>query len=407
MGLIKAATGAIGSTLSDQWKEVIRCEDMGNDILMMKKTTKNGVISKGSTIIVAPDQCAVIYDNGKIIDATAEEGMYTFDESTSPSFFAGQFGAVFKEMWQRFTYNGGTAKQQAVFFFNLKEIIKNPFGTPQPVLYQDWSHPIANPRTGEFLPLKVKVKCFGTYTFKIVDPSTFMQEVAGTVDVYRKTNLIEQMRSEVIATFSNVLNELGNSKNKIAALELPSQTDEIKQMMDEKIFDEPIRRRGLSIVVFAVESVSLDEESEAKIDEYEATADLSNSYIQQGKLVDAYANAIQNAASNESGTINGFMGIGMMNMATNGMMGAAAQSPWQNNQNTNPNIPQPNTVINTVVPDTKTEENTWECPNCKKQVSGKFCSECGTKKSEEKKCTNCGKVVEPNAKFCPECGKQL
>lgn len=37
MGLIKAAVGAIGSTLHDQWKEAIRCEDMGNDILMMKK----------------------------------------------------------------------------------------------------------------------------------------------------------------------------------------------------------------------------------------------------------------------------------------------------------------------------------------------------------------------------------
>lgn len=51
MGLIKAAVSAIGSTLHDQWKEAIRCEEMGNDILMMKKTTKNGVISNGSTII--------------------------------------------------------------------------------------------------------------------------------------------------------------------------------------------------------------------------------------------------------------------------------------------------------------------------------------------------------------------
>lgn len=54
MGLIKAAAGAIGSTLHDQWKEVIRCDDMLNDVLMMKKTTDTGVISNGSTIIVAP-----------------------------------------------------------------------------------------------------------------------------------------------------------------------------------------------------------------------------------------------------------------------------------------------------------------------------------------------------------------
>ena len=142
MGLIKAAKDAIGGTLHDQWKEAIRCEDMTNDILMVKKTTDTGVITNKSTIIVAPGQCAVIYDNGRVIDATAEDGFYTFDDSSSPSFFAGQFGAVFKEMWERFTFDGATAKEQAVFFFNIKEIIDNKFGTPVPIPFSDWSHPI-------------------------------------------------------------------------------------------------------------------------------------------------------------------------------------------------------------------------------------------------------------------------
>ena len=92
MGLIKAAASAIGSTMHDQWKEAIRCENMTNDILMVKKTTPNGVISNKSIIIVAPGQCAIIFDNGRVIDATAEEGVYTFDSSSTPSFFAGQFG---------------------------------------------------------------------------------------------------------------------------------------------------------------------------------------------------------------------------------------------------------------------------------------------------------------------------
>lgn len=37
MGLIKAATAAISSTLHDSWKEAIRCEDITNDILMVKR----------------------------------------------------------------------------------------------------------------------------------------------------------------------------------------------------------------------------------------------------------------------------------------------------------------------------------------------------------------------------------
>ena len=125
MGLIKAAASAVGSTLHDQWKDYIRCEDLGNDILMKRVSTPNGIVSKDSAVQVAPGQIAVIFDSGKILDATAEEGIYTFDSSTSPSFFAGQFGPVFKEMWNRFTYGGGVSKEQAVFFINAKEIIDN------------------------------------------------------------------------------------------------------------------------------------------------------------------------------------------------------------------------------------------------------------------------------------------
>ena len=58
MGLIKAAASAIGETFHDQWKEVIACEDMNNDILMMGKTTDTGAITKNSIIRVMPGQCA-------------------------------------------------------------------------------------------------------------------------------------------------------------------------------------------------------------------------------------------------------------------------------------------------------------------------------------------------------------
>ena len=328
MGLIKAAKEAIKSTFGDQWKEAIRCEDMNNETLMVKRTTPTGVITNKSTIIVAPGQCAVIYDNGRVLDATAEEGLYTFDSSSSPSFFAGDFGKTFKEMWERFTYNGESAKQQAVFFFNTKEILDNKFGTPAPIPFQDWSHPIPNQMTNTLSPMRVEIKCFGKYTFKITNPALFMQELAGTADIYLKEKLIEQMRSEVISVFQNVVNELGNEKHKVPVLEMPSQTDEIRTMMDEMVFDEPIRKRGISITCFAVESVTLAEESERKIDDYELS---SNAHMQQGRLVDAYAEAIQNAASNKSGTMNGFMGIGMMNMAGGGIFGQTVSDPYQPN----------------------------------------------------------------------------
>lgn len=390
MGLIKAAAAAVGSTLHDQWKEYIRCDDLGQDILMKRVSTPNGVISKDSAIQVAPGQIAVVFQNGQILDATAEEGIFTFDQSTSPSFFAGQFGAVFKEMWGRFTYNGGTFKEQAVFYINAKEIMDNKFGTPAPIPFQDWSHPIPNQMTGSISPLRVEVKCFGKYTFKISDPAVFMSRVAGTAEEYRKDELCEQMRSEVIGAFQNVLNELGNSEHKTPVLELPSSTDEIKKVMDEKVFDQPIRNRGLNIVGFVVESVTLDDESNQKIDNYELS---SNQFMQQGTLTGAYANAVQDAAKNEAGAMNGFLGVGMMNMASGGMMGDAAANavnPQFNSGNTQPYDPYANqaaeqlnqarAVAANAQAQATAVQNTNFCPNCGNPTSGSnFCPNCGTK----------------------------
>lgn len=424
MGLIKAAGGAISGTLADQWKEAIRCDSINNDILMVKKTTPNGVISNGSTIIVAPGQCAVIFDNGRVIDATAEDGIYKFNEGSTPSFFAGQFKDTFKEMWQRFTYNGETSKQQYVFFFNIKEIIDNKFGTSTPVPFQDWSHPIPNRMTNSLSPLSVKIRCYGTYTFKLDNPAVFMQEIAGTADIFYKSEILEQIRSEVMAAFQNVLNELGNSIHKVPVLEMPSQTDEMKQMMDANVFDEPIRRRGIRLVSFSVESVTLEEESEKKINDYELS---SNTYMQQGRMTEAYANAVESAAQNANGAINGFMGIGMVNMMSGGMVGGNVNGAWQNNsseQNTKNYDPYANVQENNTKKDVNNNEPIDQVPS-EPQISEEDLTinnnnvtnyermeksdqgETSSGSVTVKMCKKCGNMNPSNSKFCNNCGNQL
>ena len=85
MGLIKAAVSSVSGTLSDQWEDLIKCEDMGNDTLMVKKTTKSGQISKNSRIIVAPGQVAVIYDSGSVLDGLMSVKMTNKLSNKSPS----------------------------------------------------------------------------------------------------------------------------------------------------------------------------------------------------------------------------------------------------------------------------------------------------------------------------------
>lgn len=393
MGLIKAAVGAVGSTLGDQWKDYIKCDDLGQDILMRRVSTANGIISKDSAIQVAPGQIAVIFDSGRVVDATAEEGIYTFDQSTSPSFFAGQFGPVFKEMWTRFVYNGAPNKEQAVFYLNGKEIMDNKFGTPAPIPYQDWGHPIPNQMTGGVSPLRVEVRCFGKYTFKIADPAVFMSKVAGTAEIYNKAEITEQMRSEVVAAFQNVLSELGGTAHKVAALDLPSSTDEIKKTMTDRVFDQPIRDRGLSLMGFIVESVTLDEESEKKIDNYELS---SNAFMQQGTLTGAYANAVQAAASNENGAMNGFLGVGMMNMASGGMFGGVTNNAMNNAGPTHAAYAQGQTPAGqplhpgVVAHGENAEDLDDGAAPATAGTPMAFCPNCGTKNNGSNFCPNCG-----------------
>lgn len=166
-------------------------------------------------------------------------------------------------------------------------------------------------------------------------------------------------------------------------------------MMDEKVFDAKIRERGIEIVCFAVESVTLTDDSAKKIDDYELS---SNSYMQQGRMVGAYSNAVENAAKNENGAANGFMGIGMMNMSTNGMMQNAANGPW--NQNTDAS------KMDLSGSEEKAENWTCECGHVN-SADSKFCSECGKAKTSKKVCPKCKMPNDAGNKFCNNCGEQL
>lgn len=87
MGLIKAALGAAGGVLADQWKEFFYCEAIPADVLAVKGKKKvtgrssnskgdDNIITNGSVIAVADGQCMLIVEQGKVVDVCAEPGEY-------------------------------------------------------------------------------------------------------------------------------------------------------------------------------------------------------------------------------------------------------------------------------------------------------------------------------------------
>lgn len=407
MGLIQLAKESIRGTAQSQFLTEITCEDMGNQVLMRRKTTQERIIRNGSVIIVNPGQMAVFVDNGTVKDAAAEPGTYRWDSQASPSFFSGNFKGMFKEMWSRFSFGGGTYQDQAVYFLNTTEIIDNGFGTFAPVMYRDWEHCMSNVRIpGGQTPMRVGIRCSGNYTFAIDDPAQFMMRIGGTAAIYDKSDLCDQMRMEIVSVFQAVLNSLCDDMNRIYPLDLPAQSFLIKELMDAKTFDKNIRQRGIKVLGFNVLNVNLDEESKKKIDDYERSGDFAT---QQAVMV----SAVKGAAENEGGgAAMGFMNLNMMNSAMGGGM-------FQNT------VPQP-TVVQQAQPmysqqaqqyaqpqqqvqqqpqqQVQQQQQGSVCTNCGATVTGKFCANCGTQVvvQQDRFCTNCGNKL--TGVFCANCG---
>ena len=373
MGLIKSALTSVNSTLHDQWEEYITCDSLDTNTLVVKKTTENGIISNKSRIQVAPGQVALIFDSGKILDATAEEGIYTFDQSSSPSLFAGQFGEMFKEMWERFKFNGAPSKEQAIFYINTKEIIGNKFGSSSPMSYPDPEYK------------NIYIRYFGVYSFRIADPFAFFSNVVGNIkDVYTKDELMEQANAEFVSALDVALQECAGDG--IVFSSLPSKQLVIAEHMNEALDTKWKQLRGMEVVSVAIEKITPDDESRERIQKFDNASMYGKEEYAAGRMVDATATAMENAASNTNGAAGAFMGLGMMNGAMGGMNNPLEYVKKKEEKSES------------------VKANGIPCPKCGSIESGNFCSQCGTKIEvpTEKYCTNCGEIVKGN--FCSKCG---
>ena len=394
MGLIKAAFGAAGGVLADQWKEFYRCESMPADVLVMKgqksvgkrssntKGTDN-IITTGSVILVADGQCMMIVDQGKIVEFSAEPGEYTYDASTEPSVFCGKFGEGLKESFKafgkRFTFGGEPPKDQRIYYFNTKELMGNKYGTPSPVPFRVVDHNIG-------LDMDVSIRCFGEFSYRICDPMLFYKNVCGNVTQnYTRENLDSQMKTELLTALGPAFAKLSEKGIRYSAL--PGHTMEIAEALNEVLSPKWRNLRGLEVVSFGVSNVSASEEDEATIKELQKTAVFRNANMAGAYMVGAQGEAMKAAAANPNGAMMGFMGMGMAQTA-GGTSAAQLFQMGQQQQAAQPAAPAP-------------AANGWKC-SCGNIATGKFCTECGAKKPEEGWKCACGHVNK--GKFCSECG---
>ena len=412
MGLIKAITGATSGVLADQWKEFFYCDTMAEDVIVTKgqkkvsgrssnKKGSENVISNGSLIAVNEGQCMLIVDQGKVAEICSEAGEYTYDSSTEPSIFCGNLGEnikeVFKNIGKRFTFGGEPPKDQRIYFVNTKELIGNKYGTPSPVPFRVVDNNIG-------LDMDISIRCFGEYSYRIVNPILFYTNVCGNVQqAYTRDAIDSQLKSELLTALQPAFAKI--SEMGIRYSSLPGHTQEIAKALNEVLSEKWSDLRGIEIVSFGVSSVKASDEDEAMIKELQRNAAFRNPNMAAAHLVGAQAAAMQAAASNQNaGAAMAFMGMNMANNAGGAnVQNLFAMGQQQATMNQQAQTSQQSANQAAMKQQAQAGQATgWACACGHAGNTGKFCEECGAKKPEDGWKCACGNVNK--GKFCPECG---
>ena len=144
-------------------------------------------------------------------------------------------------------------------------------------------------------------------------------------------------------------------KNKVSFGDMGLYGSDISDSMNT-ILDESWRGQyGLEITDVAIRDINLTEDSMKRVNKIDAATIFSSANLQSGLMASATADAMKEAAGNDSGAMMGFMGMNMANMAGASAMGVANQNAA--NQAGGANF----------------------CSNCGSKASGNFCANCGQK----------------------------
>ncbi|MCR5729929.1 MAG: SPFH domain-containing protein [Ruminococcus sp.] len=406
MGLIRAALVGAATTLADTWEEFFVCDSIPADVIVVRgkkqlgkhssnKKGNENVISDGSSIVVHEGQAMIMVDQGIVTEIATEPGIYKYDTGTSPSLFSSTFGAglknTFKEMWDRIKHGGDAAKDQRIYYFNMKELLDNKFGTQNPVpfrvTYQDLNRSFT-----------VGVRCNGIYSYKIADPVLFYANVCGNVSSsYSRSELDGQLKSEFLDSLQPAFAKI--SASGIRYDELPGRQREVKDAIETELTSDWKDRRGLQLEKVAINSATISAEDTKRIQEFEDRAWNTNPTNAAATLVEAQAQAMQNAANNPNGAAMGLFGMGMANqmggMNAQGLFNMGAQ------QGAVGATTSPNAAGN---PASAATAGSWNC-ECGTANTGKFCNNCGKPKPAPANSWKCQCGADNTGKFCNNCGK--
>jgi len=236
------------SFIKGQFLEIIQWQDDSRDTISWLFPDDDKEIKNGAQLIVRESQLAQFVYLGQFGD-TFFPGKHTLVSDNIP---------VLSRL-KGWKYGFESPFKADVYFVNTRLFTGNKWGTANPIMMRDPDFGI------------VRVRAYGTYDFRVVDPKVFLKEVAGTDTNFRLDEFADTMRSRLVSMFSD---SLGAAK--IPVVGLVGRYGELGDALLNVINPKIREKYGLELSTFLIENVSVPPEVEQAIDKKGAMATLGN-----------------------------------------------------------------------------------------------------------------------------------
>ena len=239
---------AIIDFLKKQFIDIIEWTDDSRDTLSFRFPDEDKEIKNGAQLIVRESQVAQFVYLGEFGD-TFGPGKHTLTTDNIPIL-------TNLKSWK---YALESPFKADVYYVVTRVFAGNKWGTANPVMMRDADFGV------------VRLRAYGTYDFRVVDPKKFLKEVAGTDDHFRLDEFADAMRSRIVSVFSDAL-----AGAKIPALDVASRYSELGEALLPLINPAIGAKYGLEMTTFIVENVSVPPEVEQAIDKRSSMAAVGN-----------------------------------------------------------------------------------------------------------------------------------
>jgi excisionase family DNA binding protein len=228
--------------------EIIEWLDDSRDTLSWRFPDEDKAIKNGAQLIVRESQMAQFVYLGEFGD-TFGPGKHALTTDNIP--------VLTKLKSWPFGFN--SPFKADVYFVVTRLFTGNKWGTSNPVMLRDNDFGV------------VRLRAFGTYDFRIVEPRTFLREVAGSDHNFRVDEFSDTMRSRIVSLFTDAI-----ATAKIPALDVASRYAELGEALLPLVNPAITSKYGLEITSFIVENVSVPPEVEEAIDKRASMAAVGN-----------------------------------------------------------------------------------------------------------------------------------